>query len=314
MSVVPRKPLDFGEILDAAFQLYRRDFFDYTIIAIVGLAPAYVALGIAELNGISSGLFEEDIAVPAEAISGLFSVAGWVAVGLVGTALAWTALAAGIAARARDRPLAFAPSYREAFRRVPAVLVAGALVVLIALDITAVIGILVALVAFLAALVFTAAESPSVLFAGVVTVAAFIFMGLIGAWFMVSAFGVLPAVVVERQGPIGALRRSVRLARGARLRIFGVLCVAWIMLVLPGVAFELVAFGIGELVASEPAGTTSAGRFWLVNVGSLAIGSVTTPLFVACTMLLYYDRRVRAEGYDLETAAASMGSGAPTTG
>ncbi len=312
MSVVPRKPLDFGEILDAAFQLYRRDFFDYTIIAIVGLAPAYIALGIAELNGISSGLFEENVAVPAEAISALFSVAGWVAVGLVGTALAWTALAAGIAARARDRPLAFAPSYREAFRRVPAVLVAGALVALIAVAVATVIGLLVALVAFLAALGFAATESTAVAVGG--TVASFVIMGLIGAWFMVSAFGVLPAIVVEQQGPIGALRRSFRLARGARLRILGILCVAWIMLVLPGVAFELVAFGIGELVASEPAGTTSAGRFWLVNAGSLAIGSVTTPLFVACTMLLYYDRRVRAEGYDLESAAASMGGGTPTTG
>ena len=316
MSIIPRRPLDFGEILDAAFQLYRRDFFDYTIIAVVGLAPAYVAFGVADLNVMSSlaasgfgdtswaGGFEAGTTAPAEAVSAMLSMTGWVALASVAVAVVWTALAAGITARARDSRPAFAPSYREAFRRSPAVLVAGVVAVLLVFAVTSVIGLVVVFVVVVASL-----ATGNTAFGPVAAIAAAAVLTAPAAgWFMSSTFGVLPAVVVEGLGPFGALRRSFRLARGARLRIFGVLCVAWIMLTLPSLAFEFVAYGLWDFVADDPGAATSAGKYWLVNVGGLAIGSVTTPLLVSCMMMLYYDRRVRGEGYDLEAAADSIGA------
>ena len=39
MSILPMRPLGFGEIVDGALQLYRRDFGLYYLIALVGAFP-----------------------------------------------------------------------------------------------------------------------------------------------------------------------------------------------------------------------------------------------------------------------------------
>ena len=303
MSIVPQRPLDFGEILDAAFHLYRRDFFDYTIVAVVGLAPSYVLMGFGEL-ALASRLPASNIdsAAPAEVLSALFAMMGWIAAGGVVAAVAWTALTVGIAYRAQDRRPAFAPSYRQAIGRMPVVLGAVALAFLLALAVAAV-SVLVVGVAGTVAFLAGAGEG----FAAVGVVAALVVATVLAAaWFMSSTFAVLPAVVVEKAGPWGAIRRSFRLARKAKLRIFGVLCIASIMLALPSLALQSFAYGFSSFFATEP-GAMSAGKYWFVQVGQLALGSVTTPLFVSCTMLLYYDRRIRTEAYDLEAAAAAIG-------
>ena len=297
VSVIPPRPLDFGEILDAAFQVYRRDFFDYTVIAVVGLAPSYVALGIAESRIGASGL-GGDAASAAQVFSVLSSMVGWLAVGATIAVVAWTALAAGIAARARDHRPAFAPSYRQALGRAPAVLGAGVLAVLCVALVMAGVSLLVGIAGVVAGF------GP----AGV-GVAILVLIVPAAVWFMSSTFGVLPAIVVEKAGPFNAFRRSFRLAGGARLRIFGLLCIAWIMLTLPSLALQSIAYGFSNVFSTEPTAAVSAGKYWLVSLGSLAIGSVTTPLLVSCMMLLYYDRRVRVEAYDLEVAAGSMGVG-----
>ena len=298
LSVIPPRPLDFGEILDAAFQVYRRDFFDYTVIAVVGLAPSYVALGIAE-SRIGASSLGGDAASAAQVFSVLSSMVGWLAVGATIAAVAWTALAAGIAARARDRRPAFAPSYRQALGRAPAVLGAGVLAVFC-----------VALVMVGVSLLVGIAGAVLGNFGPVgVGVAILVLIVPAAVWFMSSTFGVLPAIVVEKTGPFNAFRRSFRLAGGARLRIFGLLCIAWIMLTLPSLALQSIAYGFSNVFSTEPAAAVSASKYWLVSLGSLAIGSVTTPLLVSCMMLLYYDRRVRVEAYNLEVAAGAMGVG-----
>ena len=309
MSIVPHRPLDFGEILDAAFHLYRRNFFDYTIVAVVGLAPSYALLGVGELafaSRFSASNF--DSTAPAEALAALLAGLGWIGAGAVVAAVAWTALTAAIAARAQDRRPAFASSYRQALGRLPVVLSAAALACLLAAAVLAGAFACVAIVTAVAAFAVVAFQADvGTAFAAVGISAALLVASVLAmAWFVSSTFAVLPAVVVEKAGPWRAIRRSFRLARKARLRIFGVLCIASIMLALPSLALQSFAYGLSSLFASEPSAAVGAGKYWLVQMGQLALGSFTTPLFVSCTMLLYYDRRIRTEAYDLEAAAASM--------
>lgn len=125
------------------------------------------------------------------------------------------------------------------------------------------------------------------------------FLGLIvGALIVwVLLFAVVPAVIIERRGPIEALQRSADLAEGDWWRIFLVLLVAWLIAGLPPMVFEAMMRSAGDATDPMYAGLTQAVTA-LVN-------ALTYPFSVTVTVILYYDRRVRAEGLDVELMAAA---------
>lgn len=289
------RPLGFGEVLDLAFQVYRRDFLDYTLIAAAGQAPAHALLAM--------GFLAVDwTAAPLGAAQLSSAFLGTTAAALVFSTTAWAAVASAIAGRTlaldhdgrNDRAPAFGASYRNALRLLPVLLAAGALAAL-----------LLVAVAFGPAFVAGVAGVliGSVVLAGVL----FVLFGAAGfAWWASSVFGVLPAVVVEGCRPLRAVRRSFALAGGGRARIFGTLVVVAIVVALPDMALQSFAYGVSSVFSADPAGVVSNAKYWAVSMGSFVLSSVTTPLMVSCLLVVYYDRRVRREGYDLEAAAASL--------
>jgi hypothetical protein len=129
-----------------------------------------------------------------------------------------------------------------------------------------------------------------------------IFLGLfgllIGALIVyVLLFAVVPAVVVERRGPLSALQRSAELAEGDWWRICAVVVVAGLIATLPSMAVEL-------LMASAVSAEDPMSRGFVSALGAL-VNALTYPFSVAATVILYYDRRVRAEGLDVELMAAT---------
>jgi hypothetical protein len=134
----------------------------------------------------------------------------------------------------------------------------------------------------------------------------FIIPGLI---LLAMFFAVHPAVVLEGRGPISAMGRSRELSRGARMRILGIIVVAWIITLLPAIAMWTVAgvsAGMGALAGELVLGT---GNLWLqglLQAAGLIISAVTAPFLIIITVLLYYDRRARTEAPDLEAAADAL--------
>jgi hypothetical protein len=127
-----------------------------------------------------------------------------------------------------------------------------------------------------------------------------IFLGLFGlligaliVW--VLLFAVVPAVVIERRGPVSALQRSADLAEGDWWRIFAVIVVALLIATLPSTALEVMMASAGN--AEDPV------YVGLVQALSSLVNALTYPFSVAATVILYYDRRVRAEGLDVELMA-----------
>jgi hypothetical protein len=116
-------------------------------------------------------------------------------------------------------------------------------------------------------------------------------------------FAVGPAVVIERQSPAAALGRSRELARGSIPRILGLLFVATIIAALPAWGLQAsVIFAIGI-------DATEFTRPWLafaVNSGGQLLSALTWPFSIAALVLLYYDRRVRAEALDVQLAAEQL--------
>jgi hypothetical protein len=120
-------------------------------------------------------------------------------------------------------------------------------------------------------------------------------------------FAFVPVIVFEGLGPFAALGRSRRLSKGARLRVFGVCFLAWVIAALPGLAFSAfagIAIGGGMFSGFNPATLGAAVAF--AQAGAQVLSALTTPFSVGVVVLLYLDRRARTEAPDLEAAAARL--------
>jgi hypothetical protein len=130
----------------------------------------------------------------------------------------------------------------------------------------------------------------------------FVMFVLPGIWIYVAwAFGT-PVLLVEGLRGRKALGRSFRLVKGRWWRTFGVLVVGFILAAIVSTVAQAV-FLIGIVVGED--------NDVLVLVLSAIAGSVglavTTPFQAALLAVLYFDLRVRKEGFDLELLAREIG-------
>jgi hypothetical protein len=120
-----------------------------------------------------------------------------------------------------------------------------------------------------------------------------------GVWLFVMYSVAVPALLLERIGPLQALRRSFRLVRGRWWATAGVLLVGYLLIGILGTMVTAIVLIIPTVVAED---NTLAGALGAVVGGTL--GSVlTTPYSAAVVALLYFDLRVRKEGLDLQLIA-----------
>jgi len=131
-----------------------------------------------------------------------------------------------------------------------------------------------------------------------------------GVW-LYGAWGVAtPALLVEELGPVKALGRSRRLVRRRWWPVAAVLLVSNILAVVVGSALQAL-FAAVDGFSSHPA--------LLPAVLALVLGATVTSILVqpftaAVTTVLYYDLRVRHEGYDMQVLADQLGLPVPVSG
>ncbi|KNX37832.1 DUF7847 domain-containing protein [Luteipulveratus halotolerans] len=138
-------------------------------------------------------------------------------------------------------------------------------------------------------------------------------VGLIGALLAVVFLWVKWAfasacVVLERQGPIAALKRSWALTRGQWWRVFGISLLA---VVVVGViaSILLIPFAIGLAITmspDDPDALPPLGFLLGLQGVSLVINTITAPFIASVTGLLYLDQRIRKEALDVTLIAASQ--------
>ncbi len=125
-------------------------------------------------------------------------------------------------------------------------------------------------------------------------------------WWSVAA----PVLLAEGVRGRRALGRSRQLVRGRWWATFGVIVVGVIMAAVISAGLTAVST---LLVSGE---ADSPGRIVADGLAGLVSSAITTPLTAAFTVVLYFDLRVRKEGFDLELLADRLagGSAAPATG
>ena len=284
MPVPNLRPLEFGEILDGAFSLYRRNLTKFLLTALLPVAVLVV-------GGAFMALL---VGTGSEAAAGIVSF-GLVILLLLSVMVQWGALVHQASQSFIARPVGFKEAVRTGIRSMFTLL--GAVVVHnVGMSVVLIGGFLML---GLVAVVGGALEIPAlsmVLGAGMIFGFVFVYVG--GAAVLACAG---PAVIVEGKGPVEALSRSVELLRGAFWRTVGLVMVTATIVYLPIIAVAFVS-GLSEGVSGTEGGAAEAGGGFVI----LAVAIAAAPFIASVFVLAYYDRRVRTEALDVQLMTESL--------
>lgn len=295
------RPLSVTDIMDTAVGLYRHHFGTLLGIVAVVWAPLIALQVVIQTVQAAMTLgFEAGEAPPGALIMGGFLLAG------LGLMVVWVAtivfapLAAGAVVRAvSEIHLGRAMTVGSAYRLVRshwAQLIGAQL--LVQLIVGAVVGVLgIVLVVFAGAAM---ALSPA---AGVIIL---ILAALVMGGGALVAFALLmatiPAIVVENRTVIDALRRSVELVKPYLFHALGAYVLLGLLLLVP----ILIAYAIGiyfEMLTGFESVTT--GMIIMSAVVAMAT-LLIKPVMSIGVVVIYYDLRVRQEGFDLQMMAENL--------
>jgi hypothetical protein len=109
-------------------------------------------------------------------------------------------------------------------------------------------------------------------------------------------------IVLERLPVIDAITRSFALARNSFWRVLGIRVLTWVVVMLIGGAVAVPFNFLGHLLGGPELIGATVGA-----VGSAIGRIITAPFSAGVVVLLYTDRRIRAEAFDLvlQTGAAA---------
>ncbi|GAA2454298.1 DUF7544 domain-containing protein [Streptomyces macrosporus] len=311
-GVIPLRPLGVGEILDGAVSTARAHW-----RTALGISLA-VAVMIQLASTIATGVWLRDNAGfealqtetnPTtedlrDALSGTMSALGVEMLAtLVGTVIATAMLTMVVSRAVLGRPVSFAEAWRDSRPQL-----------LRLLGLTLLVGLIATLAVVLGTL-------PGVLLSATGSTAggvALLFLGgmagvVLAVWLWVRYCLSAPALMLERQGVIAAMRRSAKLVRGSWWRIFGIQLLTLVLVFMVGMIIQLPASLLAPVLGGDGVDSFVTGgpveMSWtyltVVGIGAVLASTITLPLSAGVTALLYMDQRIRREALDLELARAA---------
>ncbi|NJQ01746.1 hypothetical protein [Streptomyces zingiberis] len=311
-GVIPLRPLGIGEILDGAVSTMRAHW-----RTVLGISLA-VAVVTETISTVATGLWLTDQTGLAalennpnptpdealDALGGFFTgaaVTGFV--GLLGTIIATALLTVVVSRAVLGQPVTTGEAWHS-----------GRPLLLRLLG-------LLLLVPLIVAGTVAAAMAPGLLlaWAGVDVAAALLvplgaLAGLgLAVWLAIRFSLAAPALMLERQGVLTSLRRSVKLVRGSWWRVFGIQLLTLALLFFVALVVEVPTSFAAVLLGGESAAdwvtgdsTEASWPFLIVlGIGSVISSTITFPISAGVAALLYIDLRIRREALDLELGRAA---------
>jgi hypothetical protein len=277
-------PMTIGDILDRSIQLYRSNFLKFIGIILLVKGP-YLILEEILTRLMVPYTLEMDtsqMAIYEASVAGIIWLLELLLVGPILVA----AMTMAISDRFLDRDIGVTEAYRKILRRflplLGTILLVGAIIS--------------------ASLLACAFVGLSMLMAGVqqglfVVVPGLILVAVLWIWY---AF-IPQTVVIEGEGGISAMKRSKYLVKGYFVKAFALIIVIVIAVALiSGIA----SFGIQRAFLF-------LGQYgiYLAKGTSNVLSVLLEPFRIAAMTLLYYDFRIRKEGFDLEIMAEELEAG-----
>ena len=310
LGLIPLRPLDLGTILGASFRVLRRNpkptfgaalLIQGGVYLLLILVVAGVGFGaLSRIN--SSGAKNADqitagatgLVVVASIIPGLLSV--------IATAVLQGIIVLEVSRGAVGEKLTFRSLWKRARGRIGALIGWAALLVLAS---TVVVGIIIAIIVFLAANLGTGGVIAAVL----IGIFAFFGLTVLFVWLGTKLALVPSVLMIERMGIRGSIARSWSLTEGYFWRTFGISALVTVIVFVVSQVVSLPLNFIAPIAGGliDPQGQKGGGAIVLVAVLSVLVvviavvfQSITSVVQSATTALIYLDLRIRKEGLDLE--------------
>lgn len=275
------RPLGTGELLDRAVRLYRRHFLTFIgIIAIVQVPLVLLQTGFALLTSqwlVDSANTGSVLAISFGSL--LISVLGFALVSSLGTA----ALTRAIASSYLGQPVTLAGAYRQLGNSWVVLMTALLFIVLLSILLT--------------------------LWWLIPCIGWFTGLGMLLYLSLVISPLAAPTVVLEKQRARAAVRRAWDLSRRRFWPVVGFVTVLFIFNLIFTVTPNLV---VGFLVGlgMDPVTTSFADQQMISTVinslSTLVFSLIFLPFQLTAMTLLYFDLRIRTEGFDLALLARSV--------
>jgi hypothetical protein len=265
------RPLSVGEIIDVAIKMWRRQFGTLARIVLVVVAPVelFATLVTASVSNFDVETFDPTTGDPT-LDGGAF--AGWLAGMFTAQILSGLAFLISSAAVLRAVSVAYlggTPDWRDSLR---------------------------AATSRLPSLIWLG----FLMFGGLVLAAIALIIPAI--WLGVAWALAFPVLIAEEQRGVDAMRRSFRLVQNRWWPTFGALFLAFLLQSFIGLVLGI---PLGILTFSEQGDSLVA--IFLAMVVNVVASVVTTPFMAAVLVLIYFDLRVRKEGFDLQLLAQGVG-------
>ncbi len=128
---------------------------------------------------------------------------------------------------------------------------------------------------------------------------------LLLAWFFVRVQLSVPALLLERLGPVDALRRGFRLSRTRQWNYIGVVVVVYIILGIIALALLVLPFVIAISATDGDSKSIATSITITIAIAVYLSSLISTPYWSALAATIYTDQRIRLEGFDLDLAEAA---------
>ncbi|UQA95120.1 DUF7544 domain-containing protein [Streptomyces halobius] len=310
-GVIPLRPLGIGEILDGAIATMRAHWRTVLglslIVAVISQTAVTLVTGLWFQDGPASSL-DDGSGPPLRDLmrdmantlagTGITSL-----IGLLATLVATGMLTMVVSRAVLGRSVTAAEAWHDARAQLPRLL---GLLVLLPLILLAIVALGLAPGVLLAATGTLDLGLVLTLFGGLAAT-------VVTVWLWVRYSLASPALMLEKQGVMAALRRSAKLVRGSWWRVFGVQLLAYLLLLVVEFAVQipttLIAFladGESLMNWADGTGSTTGWTFLTVlGVGAVISSTLSFPISAGVTALIYMDQRIRREALDLELARAA---------
>jgi hypothetical protein len=271
MSDLRLRPRSVTEIVDAAFQLYKRDALEYVLVTAIAYAPWMIAQ-LLVMRGVNA---LDPTQVRLQSSTVILGV-----IGLFAYALMSAVLSRYSSDNYLDRPAGLATVIRSVLPAVPR-LIAGTVLLT-----------LVLMLGMIPVLIGVMTTNVPLIGIGVLLSIGW------SVYAFARFFGVFQVIVLENTGVIGAFSRSSVLSQNRKGHILATLLLVIGIFMVLSIAMTIVVAIFGS----------QAARLVLQSLYTV----VAYPLIGITQMILYYDTRIRAEGFDVEMMAGALDAPATT--
>jgi hypothetical protein len=272
----PQRPLSIGEIVDAAFRIFRATVVKCLLYALLAVIAQQLPNIYSLLRG--RGLTGSILASMHDPV--------WVSLYVAGTlvgVLLWSAILLRQYAMATGGEAGAGQALGTALRRLPAMVLLGVLC-------GAAIGWW-----FL----------PGLLFSRPLRVLVWVLMAVPASLVMVALSVAWTTLLVSGRGPAASIAHSWRLTSGSLWRLTGVYTVGLFIVLVIYFVLGVVTTLVSVLLARDDIAVITAAMGTLVVI----MTAVATPFYCALALAVFGDLRVRREGTDLAQRIAAAAAG-----